>query len=787
MQQKLSVEEICQKLKPVFGKRIDGMYLRYAMAEGREEKEEIEHILNALYHKHLNELLNKRVLLEPPSDAEMKGEYPLAMISYAGKKICPFRLREHDWVRHVCISGMSGSGKTTLAFYIINNFIEKKKPFLIFDWKKSFRPLMLTDPEIMYFTIGNDAVSNFFKININKPPKNIQPREWLNVLCDLITESFFASFGVHKILLETLDEAFEENGIYNGSGRYPTWFEIKRRLEDKEQKSKGREASWIMSALRIAHLLTFGSFGKALNYKGKDALSIEELLGKKVVFELNALGNIEKKLFCEFILTYIYKLKKANQEGMNDKFEHAILVDEAHNVFLKERAHFSSETVTDMIYREMREYGTSLICLDQHISKISDTVAGNSACHVAFQQQLPQDIECISELMQMRDRKQFFSMLPVGSAVVKLSERYTQPFMIEIPPVALRNEVVTDEDVANRMKAVVTWMGLEKGNDPEFRKAMVAGGEDIKIEKEIEKVVEDRELKSEIAGMPSQMPRALTPITQSQIGEIARAIMKTESYAEEPGKAQKPLIQETPPLTPVQQVLFEYAEKKLSQGYDLMYIENVLERNTVSHGYNSMDVHKAINHAIEIKLASKKSVEFTDNQKVLHDYVKQKLQEGVHIETLKYMIKDFVDEKGFYSQEDIDKVIEHATDNDIRIVPEAPENPEKEKTSIVTTIEKRNIYKANNPLLNAHAKTSAGKTNIANAVDINDAGKEEENFISFLQANKGKDNSTVDVYKALGMSARKGNEIKNKLISKGIIKVEEARSNKGWKKIIKLN
>jgi len=180
-------------------------------------------------------------------------------------------------------------------------------------------------------------------------------------------------------------------------------------------------------------------------------------------------------------------------------------------------------------------------------------------------------------------------------------------------------------------------------------------------------------------------------------------------------------------------------------------------------------------------------VEFTDNQKVLHDYVKQKLQEGVHIETLKYMIKDFVDEKGFYSQEDIDKVIEHATDNDIRIVPEAPENPEKEKTSIVTTIEKRNIYKANNPLLNAHAKTSAGKTNIANAVDINDAGKEEENFISFLQANKGKDNSTVDVYKALGMSARKGNEIKNKLISKGIIKVEEARSNKGWKKIIKLN
>ena len=29
-----------------------------------------------------------------------------------------------------------------------------------------------------------------------------------------------------------------------------------------------------------------------------------------------------------------------------------------------------------MIYRELREYGISLICLDQHISKLSDTVKG---------------------------------------------------------------------------------------------------------------------------------------------------------------------------------------------------------------------------------------------------------------------------------------------------------------------------------------------------------------------------------------------------------------------------
>src|SRR3989344_1874727 len=197
-QRPLTIEEMCRKLKPVFGKKIDNLYLRYSMAETREEKDELMHFVNALYQKNLSVLLSKNVLLEPPTEKEVSGEYPLAMVSYANKQLYPLKLREQDWPRHVCISGMSGSGKTTLAFHVIGNFIRKNKPFLVFDWKKSFRPLTLADREIMLFTIGNDAVSNLFKINITEPPKGVNPKEWINVLCDLLTETFFVSFGVHK-------------------------------------------------------------------------------------------------------------------------------------------------------------------------------------------------------------------------------------------------------------------------------------------------------------------------------------------------------------------------------------------------------------------------------------------------------------------------------------------------------------------------------------------------------------------------------------------------------------
>jgi energy-coupling factor transporter ATP-binding protein EcfA2 len=630
----LTVEEICNKLRPVFGKKIDEIYFQYSIADSREEREEIAHVLNALYQKHLNKLLDKGVLLEPPRNGVIDGTYNLATITYAGKHLFPFKLREHDWPRHVCITGMSGSGKTTLAFNIIESLIKHNKNFLVFDWKKSFRPLLKEDSSIMVFTVAEDKVSNLFKTNINQPPKGVAPKEWINVLSDLLTESFSASFGVHKVLLETLDEAFKEWGIYNGSENYPTWNHIKWRLEEKLEKIQGREAGWIESALRIATVLTFGEFGKTLNYKGKNAFSVEDLLAKRVIMELNALGNIEKKVFCEFVLTYIYRLKKANQNDVGHKFDHAIIVDEAHNIFLKKPTNFSNESVTDMIYREMREYGTSLICLDQHVSKISDTVKGNSACHIAFQQQLPQDIEDISGLMQLRDKKQYFSQLPVGSAIVKLSERYTSPFLIEVPFASVRTQRVTDLDVKSRMDAVILGKEYEENVEPEFNKAVES----------------------------PQTPK------------------KKEALIEEPKK------DSLEGFTEVQKILYQFVKEYLANGVELKDIEKILEQSKTQGKYTSEDIMKVINKVFE-------------NQLVV---------------TFK----------------------------------------KEEKSKIKT-----------------------------NGSDLTD---DQRKFVEFLQENPTHTLSTTEVYRKIGLSARKGTVVKKQLEEKGLIKVEEVKYEKGWKKFIRL-
>lgn len=565
MYDELAAEEICKKLRPVIGSKMaESLFLKYKLADDLETKRVIEQSLNALYHKYLNKgLLTEKILLEPPAKELIQGDYPLGAISYADKDLYAFGLRENDWIRHVCVSGMSGSGKTNFAFQVVNDFIKKKKPFIIFDWKKSFRPLMLMDQEIVCFTIGNEKVTNNFKININRPPKGVSPKEWINTLADLITESFFASFGVHKLISETLHQAFIDFGVYEGSENYPTWLQIKDRLEERQYEGKGkknRESEWLISTLRIAHALTFGNFGDAINSKNESTIDVDDLLDKKIIFELNSLNNGEKKFFCEFMLTHIYKYKKANQLAAKDEFKGAIIVDEAHNIFLKDKPVFVKESVTDMVYREIREYGIGLVCLDQHISKLSQSVVGNSACNIAFQQFLPEDVEVVSNLMQLKDRQKYFSMLPVGCAIVKLAERYYLPFLIKVPFIELKKEEVNDHLLIERMKLFMV--------------------DYVSNKKDMRKELNDNEKKLEYIFHKSGTQ---TSDSKQDIKEMAKRIMLKNHYQENLAKY---LVQNLPKFN-----------------------EEVLKKHLVKNGYKLNDIAVAFAFAKQDLMLTKKREE----------------------------------------------------------------------------------------------------------------------------------------------------------------------------------
>ena len=370
------------------------------------------------------------------------------------------------------------------------------------------------------------------------------------------------------------------------------------------------------------------------------------------------------------------------------RFNHAILVDEAHNIFLKSKTYFVSESVTDMIYREMREYGTCLICLDQHLSKLSDTVKGNSACHIAFQQQLPQDVYDVSSIMQMPERKDIFTQLPVGFAVVKLSERHTSPFLIKVPYTDLRSDSISDEKIKGKMDCVIQGIEVEK-SDPEFREALIGERKNYSINSILEDSMQEKEL--EIALEIPEIPKNIEhkPITL----EI------TETKED---------VKEITGLTSVQDVLYDFIKKQVSKGRTMKEAEKMLEEGLSEGLYKEADVFLATNYALG-----------------------RILTKSDYINSLKVNQLSCQEEQSNYTG------------------------------------------------LNANLTETA---NISNNVL-----SEEDKFIEFLRKNPSHINSTVEIYKKIGVSPRKGNVLKNKLLSKGLIKIEEERSDRGWKKIIRLN
>ena len=336
-------------------------------------------------------------------------------------------------------------------------------------------------------------------------------------------------------------------------------------------------------------------------------------------------------------------------------------MDEAHNIFLKNKTYFVSESVTDRVYREMREYGTCLICLDQHLSKLSDTVKGNSACHIAFQQQLPQDVLDVSSLMNLSDKREIFTQLPVGFAVAKLSERYTSPFLIKVPYNDLRNSIISDEKIFNKMDCVVEGIEVEK-SDPEFKEALIQKTEDT--------------IPLNITFEASEIPR--------------RQDISAEN---------------TNSLTKTQKALYDFVCSIVAEGKPINEAERLLEKGLPEKVYTEKDILLAVNYFLEKAITKE-------------DYLKS-----------------------------------------LREIPQI-------KETVNVKVEDKPIKKINTPKLDS---------------------PEEERFIGFLIENPNHTFSTVEIYKKIGVSPRKGNVIKNKLLEKGIIKIQEQRSSNGWKKIIKLN
>jgi hypothetical protein len=439
-----TVEELCERLRPVFGNKIDRLWFAY-LAEDSDGKREIESILEILNAKTLNRDGTENVLLTPPPKEVVYGEYPIGMVSYNEKILYPFGLREDELCQHVGIFGRSGAGKTNAGFILVENLLKKGKPILVLDWKRNYRDLLayVKGYDFLIFTVGRDVAP--FQFNPLIPPAGTQPTTWLKKIIEIMAGAFYVGEGVIHLMQKGIDAVYKESGVYEGKVKgYPTMNDVLEWI--RGYKARGREINWLASTLRTVASLCFGEMGKVINVRNH--VGIEELLKKNVIMELDALINTDKTFFIEALLLWIHSYRLA--EGNREQFKHCILVEEAHHLFMKREA--ARERTTETIMREIRELGESIVIVTQHPSLISIPALGNTYSTLTFNLKHKADVNTAANYMLLEnEKKKYLGKLPIGYATVKLQGRWFEPFLIKIPLVRVKKGLVTDKEVKAKM------------------------------------------------------------------------------------------------------------------------------------------------------------------------------------------------------------------------------------------------------------------------------------------------------------------------------------------------
>jgi len=447
------VEKICKSLKPVIGDKANALWFKY-LAEDEKGKKELERLLQILSVKILNKnLQDERILLMPPTKEQASGEYPIGQVIYNDKEICTLRLKEEDFIRQIGIFSITGEGKTNIGMLLVLQLLKKKIPFMIIDWKRSWRNLLSLSQEefpelkqLQVFTVGRSAAPFYW--NPFREPPNVHYKTWLAKVTEVLESSHLAGFGVADIFTKIYDKKFWEFGFTKShQERYPNFFDGMKELE--KTKVYARELLWKQSASRVFKSFTFGPHASCFN--SRNPVKLEELLEKPVILELDQeLPKCLRTFFSEIILRWIHLYRIS--QGETEKLRHVLFIEEIHNLFPKTRIERETMSSLENVYREIRGFGQGLVSITQHTSLLPIYILGNCHTQITLGLQHGDDIRASKKSLFLEDGQEIYlDKLKVGEGIVKIKNRIN-PCYVRFPLVPIKKGFITDEMIKEKMQ-----------------------------------------------------------------------------------------------------------------------------------------------------------------------------------------------------------------------------------------------------------------------------------------------------------------------------------------------
>ena len=442
----MEIEKLARKLEPLMPDEVQH-WLHVRDLTSSEVKDLVDKEMISAAYAHLGDFRAKPLLSLPPRQ-KSKGQIHLGRIIYEKEK-WEFGISQAELLRNMAILGMSGSGKTNLAFHILEQLVKKRVPFLFWDWKRTTRHLVPSlRSKVRIFTPGRTLSP--FPFNPFIVPPGLEPAVYVNRVVDVMADAYTLGDGSRRILQKAIASC------YLAGNRAPT----PDQLLDAVERIPGKErvSGWKISATRALESLAYSGL------TGTDAKTQEEfaatLLDSNTVVELDGLAQGAKKFLIPLMCLWIYYVQLASPK--REKLQLVIFVEEAHHVLYRQE-HRANESVLNMLFRQCREIGIGMIVIDQHPHLLSSAALGNTFTTLCLNQRDPSDINKAAALSLVDSvEKKWFSMLPVGQAIVKLQDCWRRPFLVQIPLVPVQKGLVTDELLGRFLKGSLTASGLRR-------------------------------------------------------------------------------------------------------------------------------------------------------------------------------------------------------------------------------------------------------------------------------------------------------------------------------------
>lgn len=430
------IPDLFRKLKPLYGKLIDALWIEYQTAD-LDRKREIDETVMLLAVKHLGIAVGdeKLVLDAPPAGVIGAGEFTLGHVSYPGIPPYPFRIKRDELLRHLFILGPTGTGKSTLLLNLLVQIQAAGIPFMAFDFKRNYRCLLRTagNEHLVVFTVGRTSAP--LAINALSPPPGVEFEEWAEAMSDIISTSYLLMQGARNVLKEALLLARQAHGV---KATLAHAYELLSKELDAT-RAGSRRYGWLESSTRSLEELTKGSFGRALN--ATEGTAVTDLLERGVVFELHGFGEDQKRFFCLFFLEAVLLLRK-NGAAVRERLQHLLVFDEGHNVFPRER--LGEVSLPARLAREVREYGEALIAATQQ-ADVSESLIANSGFKFILRCDYPKDVQFASQLLQIDAR--WLPKLPLGTGIARLPVRFYSPILFTFAAQPIKNLSISDAEV----------------------------------------------------------------------------------------------------------------------------------------------------------------------------------------------------------------------------------------------------------------------------------------------------------------------------------------------------